>query len=72
MEKYYGYYRCRNCGVEFARCEINNFEEVFENMILLTNGENPTLPKLFAPHFCDKTNQDTLSLADFIGFKKVK
>lgn len=72
MEKYYGYYKCRRCGEVFLRVEMESFDDVFNNMVELVNGENPTLPKLFAYHFCDKTSTDIMALADFIGFEKEK
>lgn len=70
MERYFGFYKCRRCGEKFIRVEMKDFDETFSNMIRLTNGENPTLPKLYAPHFCHKTESDIIGLADFISFEK--
>lgn len=70
MEKYYGYYKCRRCGAKFIRIEMQNFDEMNESMIDLVLGDNPTLPRLFAYHFCNKSDTDVMALADFIGFEK--
>ena len=70
MENYYGYYKCRRCGEKFLRVEMKDFDEVFDNMFALIDGENPTLPKLFAYHYCNKSDTDVIALADFIGFEK--
>jgi hypothetical protein len=72
MEKYYGYYKCRRCGAKFLRIKMKDFDEVFDNMSELVAGKKPTLPQLFAYHFCDKTSDDIMALADFIGFEKEK
>ncbi|MBP3573896.1 MAG: hypothetical protein J6J71_04740 [Prevotella sp.] len=70
MEKYYGYYKCRKCGKTFRKVEMENFDDVFESMADLVDGNNPTLPKLYAYHFCEKTSTDIMALADFVGFEK--
>lgn len=70
MKKYYGYYKCRKCGEEFRRVEMKDFEEAFVSMVDLVDGNEPTLPRLYAIHFCDKTSTDIMALADFIGFEK--
>ena len=69
---YYGYYKCRKCGKTFRKVEMENFEDVFESMVDLVEGNDPILPKLYAYHFCDKTSPDVIALADFIGFEKEK
>lgn len=70
MENYCGYYKCRKCGKTFRKVEMENFDDVFESMADLVDGNNPILPKLYAYHFCDKQSTDIMSLADFIGFEK--
>lgn len=70
MENFYGYYKCRKCGKTFRKVEMENFDDAFESMVDLVDGNNPPLPKLYAYHFCDKTSTDVMSLADFVGFQK--
>jgi hypothetical protein len=70
MEKYYGYYKCRRCGEKFCRVEMKDFNVAFDNISSLVAGKNPTLPRLYAVHFCEKSDTDAMGLADFIGFEK--
>ena len=64
-----GYYKCRLCGTSFYNCATNRktASDIITDICIYGKSKVIQAPDMISFHSCD---DESLGIADFIGFKK--